>query len=79
MKTMILLLAVPFIKFCKALFCVSCFCAACVWVSVSNLHYTRGITPKRVTSDGTHIRTLGTQLRRNSVESGKPLTTLRPI
>ena len=33
----------------------------------SNLHYTRGITPKRVTSGGAHLRGLapGLQLRRN--------------
>ena len=35
--------------------------------SKSNLHYTRGITPKRVTSGGAHLRGLapGLQLRRN--------------
>ena len=53
-------------RFC-AWYCGFCFCSH---VPKSNLHNNRGITPKRVTSGGAHLRCLAsgqwaTQLRRN--------------
>ena len=39
-------------------------------VNKSNLHYTRGITPKRVTSSGAHLRGFApgaAQFRRNII------------
>ena len=45
----------------------------------SNFHYTRGITPKRVTSGGAHLRALATQLRKKGRNYGEQLATLYPI
>ena len=46
--------------------------------SKSNLHYTRGITPKRVTSGGAHLRGLapGLTAPKKRRSGGEPLATL---
>ena len=48
----------------------------------SNLHYTCGITLKRVTSDGIHLGGLASRqhsYRKKRCSGGEPFATLRPI